>query len=173
GKLPVREMDCMDCHNRPAHSYEMPERAMDNTMAAGLISPALPNAKKKGLALLKANYTSREAAAGGIPQAFGEYYRQQYPAVYAERRKEVEESARQLLAIWERNIFPDMNVTWGKYPLNVGHTDFPGCFRCHDDSHSSTDGRKITQDCNACHTVLAVEEATPKILQDLGMAAAT
>jgi hypothetical protein len=173
GKLPVREMDCMDCHNRPAHSYEMPERAMDNAMAAGLISPALPNAKKRGLALLKANYTSREAAAGGIPQAFGEYYRQQYPAVYAERRKEVEESARQLLAIWERNIFPDMNVTWGKYPLNVGHTDFPGCFRCHDDSHSSTDGRKITQDCNACHTVLAVEEATPKILQDLGMAAAT
>src|SRR3954470_4924046 len=32
GKLPVRQMDCMDCHNRPAHSYEMPDRALDSAM---------------------------------------------------------------------------------------------------------------------------------------------
>jgi hypothetical protein len=170
GKLPVREMDCMDCHNRPAHSYEMPERAMDNAMFAGLIAPLLPNAKKKGLELLKASYATREAAATQIPRGMEDFYRQNYPEIYAQRQKEVAAAGRQVLAIWDRNIFPAMNVTWGAYPLNIGHTDFPGCFRCHDDSHTSVDGRKVTQDCGACHSVLAVEEAAPKILQDLGMA---
>ena len=145
---------------------------MDNAMFAGLISPALPNAKKKGLELLKASYGTREAAAARIPQAFEEFYQQKYPAIYGQHQKEVSEGGKEVLAIWDRNIFPAMNVTWGKYPLNIGHTDFPGCFRCHDDAHTSADGRKVTQDCNACHSVLAVEEAAPKILQDLGMAPA-
>ena len=74
-----------------------------------------------------------------------------------------------LLAIYNRNVFPAMKVTWGAYPNNIGHTDFPGCFRCHDDSHASRDGRKITQDCGACHSLLAMEEAAPKILTDLGV----
>jgi hypothetical protein len=26
----------------------------------------------------------------------------------------------------------DMRVTWCAYAVNIGHTDFPGCFRCHD-----------------------------------------
>ena len=52
-----------------------------------------------------------------------------------------------------------MNVTWGKYPINIGHTDFPGCFRCHDGSHNAKDGDSITQDCNACHNLLAMDEA--------------
>jgi hypothetical protein len=61
-----------------------------------------------------------------------------------------------------------MNVKWGIYPNNIGHTDFPGCFRCHDDNHLAADQRKITQDCNACHQLLAMDEAKPKILEELG-----
>ena len=61
-----------------------------------------------------------------------------------------------------------MKISWGTYPNNLGHTDFPGCFRCHDDSHTSGNAKKITQDCNACHDVLAVQEASPKVLTDLG-----
>jgi len=34
---PVREMDCMDCHNRPSHAYDLPDRALDKAMAAGTI----------------------------------------------------------------------------------------------------------------------------------------
>jgi hypothetical protein len=62
-----------------------------------------------------------------------------------------------------------MKVTWGAYPNNIGHNDFPGCFRCHDDQHASAAGAKVTQDCNACHNLLAMEEASPKILGDLGI----
>jgi len=169
GGLPIREMDCMDCHNRPAHTYELPERAVDNAMYARAISPALPFARKKSIELLKINYASRADAAAQIPAAFEKYYRESESAIYGQRRDEVIRSARGVLAIYNRNIFPEMRVTWGLYPNNIGHTDFPGCFRCHDDQHAATDGKKISQDCDSCHHVLAVDEPQPKILGDLGM----
>jgi len=62
-----------------------------------------------------------------------------------------------------------MNVSWGVHPNNLGHMDFPGCFRCHDGSHTSGDGQTITNDCSACHNLLAVEETNPKVLTDLGL----
>jgi hypothetical protein len=75
-----------------------------------------------------------------------------------------------VLGIWQRNIFPEMKITWGTYVNNIGHNDYPGCFRCHDEKHKTQDGKKmITQDCNACHVMLAMEENKPKILKDLGM----
>ncbi len=167
--LTMREMDCMDCHNRPSHAYKLPERAVDEAMFAGDLSADLPFAHKKSLEILKKAYASREAAAAQIPAALEAFYRETYPAVYQARQPEVARTARNLLAIYDRNVFPAMKVTWGTYPNNIGHTDFPGCFRCHDDSHASADGRKVTQDCNACHNLLAMEEPAPKILTELGV----
>jgi hypothetical protein len=66
-------------------------------------------------------------------------------------------------------VFPQMNVGWGTYPSNIGHEDFVGCFRCHDESHASSGGQTITQSCDACHTILAQDEKDPKILADLGL----
>ncbi len=138
-------------------------------MFAGDLSPALPFAHKKSVEILKKAYPSREAAATAIPAALEAYYRDSYPAVYKDKQAEVRKSAQSLLAIYNRNVFPAMKIGWGTYPNNVGHTDFPGCFRCHDDSHASADGKKVTQDCGACHNLLATEEAAPKILTDLGV----
>jgi len=79
------------------------------------------------------------------------------------------------VAIYGSNVFPDLKVTWGTYPNNLGHMDAPGCFRCHDDSHSTSDnkaaaGKKtITQDCSTCHEMLATEETSPAILKTLGL----
>jgi len=167
--LSMREMDCMDCHNRPSHSYKLPERAVDEAMFAGDLSAELPYARKKGVEILRKDYGSTAQAAAQIPAAMEAYYRQSYPALYAQRRAEIEKTARNLLVIYNRNVFPEMKVNWGTYPNNIGHTDFPGCFRCHDDSHASADGRKVTQDCNACHNLLAMEDPAPKILTDLGV----
>ncbi|PYT31303.1 MAG: cytochrome C [Acidobacteria bacterium] len=169
GNLPIREMDCMDCHNRPSHAYEMPDPAVDRAMAAGAISPSLPFAKKTSVAILKTAYTTSADAESRIPVAFQTFYREKYSTIYATKQPEIEHSARSVLAIYQRNIFPAMNVTWGAYPNNVGHIDFPGCFRCHDDGHIADGGAKITQDCSACHNMLAMEEAAPKILTDLGL----
>ena len=166
---PPRLMDCMDCHNRPSHTYDLPEKAVDREMTAGLISPTLPFAKKKAVEILKTSYGSREDAARRIPAAFAAYYQQAYPAVWSQRQADVKASGNQVLAIYDRNIFPAMNVTWGKYPNNIGHEDFPGCWRCHDSSHTAKSGAAITQDCSACHNILAQDEKDPKVLKDLGV----
>ena len=55
--------------------------------------------------------------------------------------------------LYGRNVFPEMKVQFGSQPNNIGHVDFPGCFRCHDDNHKSKDGRTIGQDCETCHSL--------------------
>jgi hypothetical protein len=167
--LPVREMDCMDCHNRPTHTFMLPERAVNQAMASGAIPPSLPFAKKESIDLLRTKYASNEEAARAIPDAFERFYRERQPAAYAANRAAVTRAARAVSAIYQRNVFPAMNVTWGAYPNNIGHTDFPGCYRCHDDNHADPGGKTIGQDCNSCHQLLAMEEASPKILTDLGL----
>jgi nitrate/TMAO reductase-like tetraheme cytochrome c subunit len=164
-----RSMDCMDCHNRPSHTFEMPERAVDRAMAAGGISTELPFIKKNAVALLRAEYPDRDTAARRIAEGVAEFYKAKYPQTYAEHRALVETAGQQIAAIYLRNVFPEMKVKWGTYPNNIGHEDFLGCFRCHDDNHKARDGRTITQDCNACHTVLAMDESNPKVLADLGL----
>jgi NapC/NirT cytochrome c family, N-terminal region len=84
GAAPLREMDCMDCHNRPSHSYDLPERAVDNAMYAGSISAALPFARKKSVELLRATYAGRDEAARKIPAEWEQFYEQSYPAAYIE-----------------------------------------------------------------------------------------
>jgi nitrate/TMAO reductase-like tetraheme cytochrome c subunit len=170
--MTTRVMDCMDCHNRPSHTFQVPDRAVDEAMAAGRISAALPFAKKQAIQTLKAGYQTSADAATKIPDAFESFYKQSYPDIYRQRTTEVRHAAQAVLAIYNRNVFPEMKVTWGTYPNNLGHTDFTGCFRCHDDGHTATGGLKITQDCNACHSLLATEEQSPKILNDLGLPAA-
>jgi hypothetical protein len=162
-----RTMDCMDCHNRPTHTFELPEDAMNREMATGRISASLPFIHKVGIDLLQANYPSRQEAEVQLPQALREYYRKNYFAIYNSQRAAIEEAAQALLYIYQGNVFPSMNITWGSYPNNLGHNDFPGCFRCHDGNHKSKAGREITQDCNACHSVLAMDEPNPKILHEL------
>jgi len=41
----IRTMDCLDCHNRPAHHFRAPNDAVDLAMAAGRIDPAIPLVK--------------------------------------------------------------------------------------------------------------------------------
>jgi hypothetical protein len=167
--LPARQMDCMDCHNRPTHVFALPERAVNKALASGEISQSLPFVKKQGVEILKKAYASQEEAAASIPAALESYYKANQPAVYAARRADIDRASKALVAIYARNVFPEMKVTWGTYPNNVGHTDFPGCFRCHDDNHAAAGGQKITNDCNTCHQLLAMDEPSPKILADLGL----
>ena len=164
-----RAMDCMDCHNRPTHAFDLPEQAVDRALSEGAIDASLPFVRKKSVELLRTEYPDRETAARELSGRLADFYRNDYPKVYTEHRAAVDAAVSRVQAIYARNIFPNMKVTWGTYPNNVGHEEFPGCFRCHDDKHKSADGRVITQDCDACHALLAVEEADPKILADLSL----
>jgi hypothetical protein len=169
--LPTFEMQCVDCHNRPAHTFEVPDRAVDGAIASGQLSSGLPFVKKTGVELIKAGYKSSEEAEQKIPAGLDAFYRQKYPDVYAKRTADIQAAGQALLAIYRRNVFPDLKVDWGTYPNNLGHADYPGCFRCHDDSHATADKKTITQDCALCHQALAVEETAPEVLKTLGLAA--
>jgi NapC/NirT cytochrome c family, N-terminal region len=169
-ELPVYEMQCVDCHNRPTHTFDLPERAMDKALALGQIPVTLPFIKKKGLEVLKASYNTSREANDKLPDALTSFYRQHYPDLYAKRSQDINQASQSVLAIYNRNVFPDLKVTWGTYPNNLGHTDFIGCFRCHDGSHTTADGKPITQDCSTCHQSLAMDEASPEILKTLGIA---
>jgi len=168
--LPKYDMQCVDCHNRPTHTFDLPDRAMDKAMALGEIPVTLPYIKKKGLEALKENYPSSKQANEQLPASIVSFYQKNYPDVYGKRSQDINQGAQAVLAIYNRNVFPDMKVTWGTYPNNLGHMDFPGCFRCHDGSHTTPDNVAITQDCNTCHEPLAMEEASPEILKSLGIA---
>lgn len=164
-----REMDCIDCHNRPTHIFQLPERAVDLAMSEGGISPRLPFIKKQAVAVLRREYPDREAARNAISMELNNFYRTKYPQTYAADSAPLKTAIATVQSIYERNIFPEMKIQWGTYPNNLGHTDFPGCFRCHDGSHTSAAGQTIPNDCSTCHDLLAVSEKNPKIFSELGM----
>jgi hypothetical protein len=143
-----RSMDCMDCHNRPAHTLEpSPERAVDNAIAAGHLPRTLPFARREAVAALKDEYPSGDEAQRGIDARLRKAF-----ATHASDAA----LAPTILAvqdIYARNIFPAMKVKWATYPNNIGHTFFNGCFRCHDDNHKASDGSVIKQDCETCHAM--------------------
>jgi hypothetical protein len=167
-------MDCMDCHNQATHTFQTAEDAINEAMQDGSPNPALPSVHKKGLELIQAEYATQAQAAAKIATGLDDFYRTQYPAVWAGQRAQVDAAARTLVAIYRRNVFPEMKVAWGTYPNGMGHSapghnPSPGCFRCHDGNHVSKDGKTLTNDCATCHNLLAVDEANPKQLADLGL----
>jgi hypothetical protein len=48
-----------------------------------------------------------------------------------------------------------MKTDWRVRPNNIGHLEWPGCFRCHDGNHVSADGKTISNECDDCHTIVA------------------
>jgi hypothetical protein len=149
-----RRMDCLDCHNRPSHPIAAtPERAIDEAIAQGEIPKTLPFVRRESVKALKASYASDVAAEAAISQALRDFYRNEQSDVYAARQPEVEKAVTAAVNVYKRNVFPEMNVGFGTYPNNIGHMDFPGCFRCHDDNHKTKDGKTIGQDCETCHAI--------------------
>jgi nitrate/TMAO reductase-like tetraheme cytochrome c subunit len=170
----MRTMDCIDCHNRAAHSFDTPENALNRDMEAGTPNASLPFIHKEGLALIKVDYASRQVASERISSGLITFYRSQYPAIWNTQQPQVQDAAAALVKIYGDNIFPSMNVRWGTHPNNIGHNDSPGCFRCHDGNHTSTPTAKaaattITNDCSTCHNLVVMNDPHPKLLTDLGI----
>jgi nitrate/TMAO reductase-like tetraheme cytochrome c subunit len=144
----LRRMDCMDCHNRPAHRYESPNSAVNLAIALDKIDRSLPYIKTNALFALTRAYTNETQALQGIATLLASRYPQDL------RIKPTIDAVQQ---IYHDNFFPEMKATWQAYPDNIGHKDWPGCFRCHDGQHKTIDGKRSIKanDCNACHTILA------------------
>jgi hypothetical protein len=163
---PWRAMDCIDCHNRPTHVYRTAEDEVDTSLLAGRLDARLPFLRRESVKALRADYPGKEAAAAGLRQALAAFYATQ-PAAGAERAALVDAAAAELAAIWGRNVWPQMKITWGTYPTLLGHQQAPGCFRCHDGEHATKAGKIISNDCDLCHSILAEGERDPAILKQL------
>jgi nitrate/TMAO reductase-like tetraheme cytochrome c subunit len=157
----LRRMDCMDCHNRPAHRYQTPNAAVNLAILLTNIDRGLPFIKSNAVYVLTQSYTNEAQALQSIATTLSQDYPNDpriRPAIGAVQQ------------IYTNNFFPEMKASWKTYPDNIGHKDWPGCFRCHDGLHKTADGKRSIKanDCNACHTILAqgsgaeLDQLTPK-----------
>lgn len=156
-----RTIDCVDCHNRPTHIYMPPDRSVDLALAARRINPDLPYAKQQGVTLLSAEYKTTDEAMKAIAQQVPAFYQEKYPNIAKEKPQDIGAMVSELQRIFKQSIFPEMKVNWKTHPDNVGHFYSSGCFRCHDGQHKSKDGKVISKDCNACHSIMGQESGTP------------
>ncbi|HYJ92853.1 MAG TPA: NapC/NirT family cytochrome c [Pyrinomonadaceae bacterium] len=152
--LPKRRMDCIDCHNRPAHIYLSPNEAVDRSLDAQRLDIMLPFIKARAVETLSKPYDSEDEALATIASDIDGYYRITYGDTYNSRRDSITSAIKELQSIYATYFFPEMKTDWKAHPNNIGHFYGQGCFRCHDGQHFSPDGRVIRNDCNICHTTL-------------------
>lgn len=142
---PLVRMDCVDCHNRPAHTLaKTPQQVVDQAIVRGEIDTTLPFARGEIVDALAAEYPAGtdvlQAITARLTEKFG-----------------TSQAAAQTIAVARRlyseNVFPAMNITWGTYTNQILHIDDTGCFRCHTDTHATKDAepKLVRQDCDLCH----------------------
>jgi nitrate/TMAO reductase-like tetraheme cytochrome c subunit len=158
-----RRMDCIDCHNRPAHAYLSPDVAVDQSIAAGRLDPSLPYLKREAIASLNQPYATEDEAVKKIAASLDNFYRTNYSGLYSQRGDAVKGAISETQRIYQTYFFPEMKTSWETHPNNIGHLYSSGCFRCHDGDHVSDKGKVIPNDCNICHTVLS-DSARPSTL---------
>ena len=152
-QLPKHVLDCMDCHNRPTHIYQAPEYGVDRVMVGRPPLRTLPWFKKTAVDALTAEYPDKEAAAAGIRAAVEGFYQKQYPDLFRTRKGDIESGIEAATILYGQSVFPRMKVNWNTYASNIGHRNWPGCFRCHDGNHATADGRVLSRECTVCHTM--------------------
>lgn len=168
-KAETRAMDCIDCHNRPTHIFDLPKDGVDKAMAQGKIDTSLPYVRKVAVEALTES-VGEKGDLDKIARRLESHFKENYPQVLDTKGDAVTKAIAEVQAIYSRNVFPEMNLKWGTYINNISHIDSDGCFRCHDGNHTTKDGSKtIAQDCTLCHSVLAMEEENPEVLANLGI----
>ncbi len=150
----IRQLDCMDCHNRPAHKFRSPQEAVDLYLETGRIDTQLPFIKRQAVAVLTESYPDVDTAEARIGASLTEYYQENYPELIESNKASVHGAIDGVRDIYRRYFFPDMKVNWQTYPDNIGHLYSSGCFRCHDGKHVNQRNERISHECSTCHTFL-------------------
>ncbi|MCX6244536.1 MAG: NapC/NirT family cytochrome c [Bacteroidetes bacterium] len=154
--LEHRTMDCMDCHNRPSHSYKSAPVFVDEGMMKGDIPKELPFIKKVAMNVLKGPYTNKDSSYKYITDSIYNFYKIKFPAIYANKKGLIDKAIAGILNEFSLNVFPYMRASSGNYLNHIGHLESDGCFRCHSDRHKAKNGKTISKDCNWCHTFVAL-----------------
>jgi nitrate/TMAO reductase-like tetraheme cytochrome c subunit len=162
-------MECTDCHNRATHRFDGTARqAVDRAIWNGELDSKQPYLAKVAVDVLSNANVEHPAAdaffKSAVENAYASLDAKPEPA-------ELGKAALAISQIYQRNVFPKMNVTWNSYPDLIGHyaegdDAAVGCFRCHDGKHQATlaGGRvkKMDNSCDLCHAPLATGIAPEK-----------
>lgn len=151
----IRTMDCVDCHTRPSHNYRAPLVFVNEAMTAGDIPSELPEIKSLSMEICDKDFPTADSAMTYISKKLNSFYEEDYPEIYEEQKALVDKAVAGLQDAFSKNIFPEMKVKWRAYPDHIGHMNYDGCFRCHNDRHTSEAGDVISKDCNLCHYISA------------------
>ena len=162
----VRQMDCIDCHNRTAHYIPYPEQVVDEAISSGLIPANLPYMRAKAAELMMPSYPNEQVAFESIDR-LADFYRAQENS---SNQSEVDSAIVTLKQLYANTHFPDMGLNWQTNPNNARHNPFPGCFRCHDGKHVAVDpaGNEVETigvECNLCHTVPIVGRGSDMLVE--------
>lgn len=159
----ARTMDCIDCHNRPSHKYWSPPVYFDKAMLTNEVSQDIPFIKRTAMEILRNTFASKDTAFMQIRDGITNLYKADFGDFFEKNHAKIEQSVVTLQKAFSQNSFPAMKVTYDVYPDHIGHLETEGCFRCHNDSFTSDSGRKITRDCNLCHTIIG--QGKPDLMQ--------
>jgi hypothetical protein len=150
-----RIMDCVDCHNRPTHTFHSPAKAIDWIIDTHPELRSLPYFKKQAVKAISGDYESHAAGTAAVYDTLTSYYSSEYPEIASTQSSLVSRGADLASQAYGKTVFPEMDTNWETHPNHIGHDDFPGCMRCHDDEMSTADGEHtIPMDCETCHVFL-------------------
>ena len=152
-QLPTRRMDCIDCHNRVSHNFLSPADSLDTSLSNKQIDATIPEIKKKGVEVLTPQYPSNDAANKVIAD-LETFYQQTYPDYYTKNAATIKAAIAQLQSSYTELHYPEQGLDWTVHPDDLGHENWPGCFRCHDGKHFTSDYKQaIRLECNLCHSI--------------------
>lgn len=151
----IKVMDCIDCHNRPSHNYRAPAIFINEAITSGEIPQSLPEIKSAALGILGEEFSTTDSALLEIREYIENYYQENYADTYQKKFQLIDKAILGIQNAFSKNIFPEMKVRWDAYPNNIGHQEFKGCFRCHNDKHTSEQGAIIRKNCTLCHYINA------------------
>lgn len=158
----ARVMDCVDCHNRPTHTFPPPEKELDRVLENHPRLRDLPFFKREAVAAIRGDYPTHPEGMAAVRDRIEEYYRSEWPEVAGARSGDVAFAAEQAAEVYGRLVFPEMRTNWETHPNHIGHEDSPGCWRCHDDEMTTADGgHVIPMDCENCHVFLIEDASEP------------
>lgn len=145
-----RQMDCVDCHNRASHIFRSPDELIDKAMSDSSIDDTLPFVKREAMKAIGTPSPSLKEA-DTRAESLADFYKENYPALYIEKKDNIDRAVAELKNIARLTTFPDMLVDWNTHADHSGHNKppgnlmanlninfdnwetnkSPGCFRCH------------------------------------------
>jgi hypothetical protein len=151
----ARVMDCIDCHNRPTHTFHVPAKAVDWLLDTHPELRELPYFKREAVAAIEGQYDTHAAGMAAVRASVRAYYASAHTDLAQARGELVAKAADLAAQTYGKVVFPEMGTNWETHPNHLGHDDSPGCMRCHDDEMSTADGvHTIPMDCETCHVFL-------------------